>query len=700
MTDEQIRQIIVKSLKRLILIIAWPALFAGVFWVASLSASVGGDSLFFCRGFFNGIFQIAGSMERILPPLSSILLTAGAIILLFLGIRSFFIVRGEGRSAGLLMGALAAVLAGEGLLLMGAVTTGWVLLLCAAVTTGISALLYSRGPGLKDITAYLWARLIFPLLILFGLLIFFYRLSAIPSAVSGYEVNSGLSALQLTHRLIPDNGSLLWQTMERAYSGSATSPLFVYSVALLFRIAGVSLFTLRTAGVFWAMISLILLYHLITDLFDRRTALLALFLTTVSPWFISVARLGNYTSLSLCYFLLVLLLFFKGVKGSSLFFPLTGVALACFSFFYIPIKVIFPLLVLLFIHALITSPRRRGKLLTGAALILASFFLVSLLLGSPFGHITGVSVKNDYIGSSPGETGFDITQSAQDIYKNLQGLFYNLFYRSRTVVFPFPRTALVNHGVFLLAWLGLGWSFGRLKNPGFFFLVAAVGAGVLPTLLISPDLCDQPIARRCFLLAPVIAILASVTIRQFMAGMRRVSPGWGGSVGCIALIVFLSGTGISNLSRYFNTPPFPGFTHQRIFAEEAGRLLADGYYLEIGESDHHQRALIDFFAYPETERLAHCYRFVGINSGHGLKWERIGAEEDYRFWGRGELADALTRASTREGKTAILFENELLSDARFLLSDIREADPRAHIRPITGPEGDIVGYRYMIPGDH
>ena len=442
MKKEHCRETIGIFSKRLVRISTWPAIFAGVFFVAAISDFGGGDSLFFCRGFFNGVFQIAGSMERILPPLSPILLTVGVIIFLFLGTRSFFIIRGEGRSGGLLLGALAVALAGEGLLLTGAVTAGWILLICAAGTAGSSALLYSHRDERTDAAAHLSPGLIFPLLILFGLLIFFYRLSSIPSAVSGYEVNSGLSALQFMHRVIPDNGSLLWQTMERAYSGSATSPLFVYSVTLLFRVAGVSLFTLRTAGVFWAMISLILLYNLITDLFDRRTALLALFLTVISPWFLSTARLGNYTSLSLCYFLLVLLLFFKGVTGSSLFFPLTGAALACFSFFYIPTKVIFPLIVLLFIHALITSPRRRGKLLIGAALILAGFFLVSLLLGSPFGHIAGVSVKNDYIGSSPGETGFNIARGGQDLYKNLQGLFYNLFYRSRAVVFPFPRTEI------------------------------------------------------------------------------------------------------------------------------------------------------------------------------------------------------------------------------------------------------------------
>jgi Dolichyl-phosphate-mannose-protein mannosyltransferase len=598
------------------------------------------------------------------------------------------------------MGALGIALIGGELLLMGISTVGWLLLLCAAVTAGFSAHLYSPGSGRKYTNNFFCPELIFLMLILFGLLLFFYRLTLVPPAVSGYEVNSGLSALQLMHRVVPDGGSLLWQAMERSYSGSATSPLFVYSVELLFRIGGVSLFTLRSAGVFWAMISLIILYHLVTRLFDRRTAQLSLFLATISPWFLSAARLGNYMGLSLCYFLLVLLLFFKGVAGSPTFFFLTGAVLACFSFFYIPVKVIFPLLILLFIHAIITGRQRRGKLIIGAALILSGFLLVSLLVGSPFGHISGVSVKNDFIGSPPGETGFDVFRGARDFYKNLQGLFYDLFYRSLAIVFPFPRTSLVNHGVFLLAWLGLGWSSGRLKNPGFFFLGAAVLVTLLPTLLITPAVHDQPIARRCYLLAPIIAVLAAVTLRQFLAGMRTVAPGWGAAVGTIALVVFLAGTGITNLNRYFNTPAFPGFAYQRIFAEEAGRLIADGYYLEIAESDHHQRAMIDFYAYPNTGRLAHCYRFVGINSGHGLKWERIGAAEDYRFWERGDLSGALRRASTREGKTAILFENELLSDVRFLLSEIREVDRQASVSPIIGAEGETVGYRYLIPSGH
>ncbi len=691
------QQIIVKLSKRFIRVIFVPVLFAGVFLVARISSSGGEESLFFFRIFFDGIFRIGYLMERLFSPLSSILLAGGAIVLLLFVIFSFFVNREGVRTAGWLLSALAAALAGLGLLLARAAPAGWILLICAAATAGFAAFRDRTETAEHNAAGSTSPGLILPLLVLLGLLLSFYRLSAVPSGVSGYEVNSGLSALQLLHRAIPDGDNLLWQAMERSYSGSATSPLFVYSVAVLFRLAGVSLFTLRSAGVFWAMVLLIILYHLVAHLFDRRTALLALFLTSISPWFLSVARVGNYAGLSLCYFLLVPLLFLKGLAGAWIFFPLTGAALAGFSFFYIPVKAVFPLLGLLFIHAWVTGPRRRKKLIAGAALILAGFFLCSLAVGSPFGHLAGVSVKNIYIGSPPYEPGFSLLRGARDLAKNFQFIFYALFYRSLSIDFQFPLTSLVNRGIFLLAWIGIFWSCGRLKNTGCFFFAAACASALLPVLLSSPATGDLSAnVRRAILLPPLITALASLSLVKYWDALLILAPRAGRFAGTAVLSLFLAGTAISDLNRFFTYPAEPSFTHMRIFTEQAVRLLEEGYYLEIGGGvDPHQVLLIDFFAYPRTNQLAHIYRFPGIDSGHGLRWGKIGEEDSYRFWPPGRLADALARARVRERKTAILFENDMPSRVRLMLSAIREEDPEADLSPIIGLENTIVGYCYF-----
>jgi len=74
-------------------------------------------------------------------------------------------------------------------------------------------------------------------------------------------------------------------------------------------------------------------------------------------------------------------------------------------------------------------------------------------------------------------------------------------------------------------------------------------------------------------------------------GFKRTSDiPWrrkGSIIGLVLISLFLLGTALSDLNRYFNIQPHPAFMIKRTFADHCVNLLKEGYYLEIGQSDLH-----------------------------------------------------------------------------------------------------------------
>ena len=347
------------------------------------------------------------------------------------------------------------------------------------------------GPGERKI----WLILI----LIFALTTCFYDLENHPDHLSGWEVSGGISALQLFHRIEPGYAKLLWSSLERPLNGAPACPFFVFSLIAFFKLFGTSVLVIRSVGVFWGLVSLVILYRILTDLFGRKTALFAILLTSTSPWFLSIARYGGYVSLSLCYVLLVILFFLRGVReGKHWNLFITGVLSGLFSYFYLPVKIIFPLLALCWLHSLCFSRIPIQKKMLGAMGFLAGFFLISMSLGNPFPKLSGVAMPHTFLGSPLGKTGFSPAMAGTDLMINLNRLFYNLFYRSHSIAFPAPNTLLVGRGILFPAILGVGICVRRWKQIPFFFLALTTVLTLLPVLIISSRFGEQPLARQAF----------------------------------------------------------------------------------------------------------------------------------------------------------------------------------------------------------
>lgn len=146
---------------------------------------------------------------------------------------------------------LSLTVASYDFLIQGTETIGLLLLLIAVIAVAYSSAVSLRG-GIteSEITPSRWYRLGLVIILVIATCNCFYQLEYTPYHLSGWEVGGGISALHVSHRVDPDYHRYLWSSLDRPFKGVALCPFFVYFLWGLFKIFGVSLLMLRSAGVF------------------------------------------------------------------------------------------------------------------------------------------------------------------------------------------------------------------------------------------------------------------------------------------------------------------------------------------------------------------------------------------------------------------------------------------------------------------
>ncbi|MFB3895788.1 MAG: ArnT family glycosyltransferase [bacterium] len=126
-------------------------------------------------------------------------------------------------------------------------------------------------------------------------------------------------------------------------------PLFLYFIALLYPIFGVSGFTLRLAAAIVGSITVIVFYYFIRYLFDNRVAIIASFLLATSKWHLIFSRLSFRTILTPLFIILVCYFLFKAFnERKRIWYILTGICLGIGMYTYLAFRLV-PILVLMII---------------------------------------------------------------------------------------------------------------------------------------------------------------------------------------------------------------------------------------------------------------------------------------------------------------------------------------------------------------
>lgn len=331
-----------------------------------------------------------------------------------------------------------------------------------------------------------------------------YHVADIPPGVHGDEGESGMQALQLLHGEVGSLFSVGWYHL----------PMLSFAWhAISMRVFGETVYGLRMSSVIVGTLTLIPFYFLTRLLFNRTTALLAIFFLAVSHPFIALNRLGiNYTQTTLFevttfYFL------FRGLRSKKWWdFAACGLFMGIGLYLYYASRLV-PFIVLGFLFCACVSDR--GLLREhwrGTAIL----WLTALLVFAPMGiyflqHPWHFMSRTSFVFVLGSQGWVDTPYPQENAVLTLLGQTSRVLplfnYGGDTSGQYGYRGAMLDFFTSILFVLGLGYSFARALRPRYFFLLiwfwATIIAGGILTL-------PAPFVPRLVGMLPVVALFAAV----------------------------------------------------------------------------------------------------------------------------------------------------------------------------------------------
>ena len=237
-----------------------------------------------------------------------------------------------------------------------------------------------RLPAIKKISPYL----------VLGIILFFhlFGLTTVPNGLYIDEYSIADSAAHLATNWHDEQGRFLPLFVQN--NGDYKQPVFVYSVAILFKIFGVSTLVLKLTSVFYFMASLIVFYLILQKLFkDPRVQLFGLLLFGFLPQYWLMSREAFEVVSAIFFTVLSTYFLFQTFEWNmhklfavrARFAALSGVSLGLLVYAYSTTRVFAALLIL--IAALLYSKKYwREILIIGASFGILLLPLIPILLGS------------------------------------------------------------------------------------------------------------------------------------------------------------------------------------------------------------------------------------------------------------------------------------------------------------------------------
>ncbi len=331
-----------------------------------------------------------------------------------------------------------------------------------------------RVPNLAGLATRRWLEpLAISALVALAAFLRLYRLDALPPGLHYDEAYNGLDAL-----------AVLGGARPIFFEGNfGREPLFIYLVALAFRLLGAETWSIRLVSALVGVFTVVVLYFLGRELFSRPVGFLAAFALATSYWHVSVSRLGLRTVLLPLLASLVFLFLWRGLNNSTgRDFVLSGLFLGASQYTYLAARLL-PLVVLLFLSFYALTRAQEFKRLVAGALLCA---LTSLAVFAPLGA---------YFLQHPtmfaGRAGQVLAQEAKPApYETPPGTWGQNLARTAGM-FSFrgdenPRQNLPGRPVFdpasaTLFYLGLAVALFRFRQPEYFLLLAWLAVMLLPT---------------------------------------------------------------------------------------------------------------------------------------------------------------------------------------------------------------------------
>lgn len=297
-------------------------------------------------------------------------------------------------------------------------------------------------------------------LLIIGVFVRIWQLGAAPGGLNQDEAFAGYEAYSLLHYGMDSSGYSF--PVYFVSWGSGMNVLNSYLMIPFMAVFGAHAFVVRIPQMIVACFSLFVFYKLLKRLFDVKTALIGLFLLTICPWHIMLARWGLESNLAPGFLLFGLYFFVLGIEKTH-YFMLSALFYGLSLYCYATIWPIVPLLILLQTAYLIYTKKLKMNIdLLISALILSLLalpLLCFLLINS--GHMGEIRTAFFSIPKLPVMRSSEITFTK--IPENFKALWNiiahendNLYWNSTA------EYGLYYKGVLLFAALGFAYCIKQL----------------------------------------------------------------------------------------------------------------------------------------------------------------------------------------------------------------------------------------------
>ncbi len=241
-------------------------------------------------------------------------------------------------------------------------------------------------------------KILFWLIIILAAVLRLWSLSHYPAGLNADEAAIGYNAYSLIQTGQDEHG-VSWPIHFKSF-GDYKPGLYFYLVLPLVKFLGLNIWAVRLPSAILGILSVILLYLLIKQLFNKENwALLAAFFLAISPWHLQFSRGGWEANVAGFFILLGTWFFFKGFKSKK-YLIFSVVAYVASLYTYHSARIIVPLLglglLLLYRRKIFRKAQLKWLLWAGGiGLALLIPLIISFLGPAGVSRFAGVGLLSD-----------------------------------------------------------------------------------------------------------------------------------------------------------------------------------------------------------------------------------------------------------------------------------------------------------------
>jgi sugar lactone lactonase YvrE/4-amino-4-deoxy-L-arabinose transferase-like glycosyltransferase len=338
---------------------------------------------------------------------------------------------------------------------------------------------------------------------LFALGIRFHRLDTVPTGINNDAAWNAIYA----YRILDGEPytPFTWEAW-----GKET--FYFYLLALSFKLFGTSVYSLYLPSILANFLTVVILYFLCRDLWNRDIALGAAVVYAILSWNLTFSRTGYRSILAPLFLVLMGWFFYRAVDSRArtmrlLYYSGAGLAIGAGLHTYFSFRGIPFMMIIIGIHTWLVTPRFMRRNWWGLLAMQVCAWLVFLpMLLYALDHMTEFLGRSSFlfVGNRMKFTG-----TYTPFWSNFIGNLQIFHYHADVGNFFEKAIPIVSVPVGFLLVPGLAYAFGHMKSRGGFWIVMTALFGLLPGVLSEPD------AGRNILFTVPLAISTSLGLVYF-----------------------------------------------------------------------------------------------------------------------------------------------------------------------------------------